>query len=85
MPGSGGISSGRRQQHSWRMQARQPALLCSRRRLGVALWARFSRDRRLRPLRRWRALTPAEIGPAGLPTARYPSDHVALCVVFELL
>jgi hypothetical protein len=42
------------------------------------------RDPRLRPLRRWRALTPGEIGAAGLPTRRYPSDHIALCAVFEL-
>ncbi|KAK9844188.1 hypothetical protein WJX81_007520 [Elliptochloris bilobata] len=53
------------------------------RRISDYIW--FSRDARLAPVRRWRALTPGEIGLAGLPTSRYPSDHVALCVVFELL
>lgn len=67
------------------VHAASPASLRCCRQGSVALRARFSRSHRLRPLRRWRALTPAEIGPAGLPTARYPSDHVALCVVFELL
>ena len=46
---------------------------------------RFSRDPRLRLLRRWRMPGEAEIGPRGLPCERYPSDHLALCAVFGLL
>ena len=47
--------------------------------------SRFSRDPRLRLLRRWRMPGEAEIGEAGLPCDAYPSDHLALCAVFQLL
>jgi endonuclease/exonuclease/phosphatase family metal-dependent hydrolase len=33
--------------------------------------------------KRWRMLTPDEIGAGGLPCARYPSDHMALACEFE--
>ncbi|EIE22477.1 DNase I-like protein [Coccomyxa subellipsoidea C-169] len=44
----------------------------------------FSKDPRLRLLRRWRMPTEGDIGEQGLPCERYPSDHLALCAVFEL-
>jgi len=34
----------------------------------------------LQPVRRWKTLSRAEIGPSALPCAGYASDHVALCV-----
>ena len=45
---------------------------------------RFSKDPQLRLLRRWRMPTEREIGDKGLPCERYPSDHLALCAVFEV-
>ncbi|CAL8468539.1 g8079 [Coccomyxa elongata] len=44
----------------------------------------FSKDPRLRLVRRWRMPTEGEIGEKGLPCERYPSDHLALCAVFEV-
>lgn len=34
------------------------------------------------PVSRWRMLSEAEIGPAGLPNTRYPSDHMAVTCQF---
>jgi hypothetical protein len=45
---------------------------------------RFSKDPQLRLLRRWRMPTEREIGDKGLPCECYPSDHLALCAVFEV-
>ncbi len=45
---------------------------------------RYSRDPRLRLLRRWRMPTEADIGESGLPCEGYPSDHLSLCAVFEI-
>lgn len=47
-------------------------------------WSRFSKDPRLRLVRQWRMPTEGEIGEKGLPCERYPSDHLALCAVFEV-
>jgi mRNA deadenylase 3'-5' endonuclease subunit Ccr4 len=35
------------------------------------------------PTSRWRMLSEAEIGPAGLPNTRYPSDHMAVACQFS--
>lgn len=45
------------------------------------LW--FTKDRRLKPVSRWRMLTEQEIGPNALPCGAYASDHQALCIEFE--
>ena len=37
----------------------------------------------LRPVARWAQPTQAEIGPDALPSAAYPSDHLAVLVEFE--
>lgn len=37
----------------------------------------------LRPVNRWRMLSEDEIGPLGLPSAGYASDHVAVFATFE--
>ena len=34
------------------------------------------------PVSRWRMLSEAEIGPAGLPNTQYPSDHMAVTCQF---
>ncbi|KAJ9515260.1 hypothetical protein QJQ45_002391 [Haematococcus lacustris] len=52
----------------------------SKRVIDYILW---TRGRGLQPVARWRMLTEQEIGPTGLPTLRYPSDHVALCADFQ--
>ncbi|CAL5221334.1 g3509 [Coccomyxa viridis] len=44
----------------------------------------YSRDPRLRLLRRWRMPSEADIGESGLPCEGYPSDHLSLCAVFEI-
>ena len=45
---------------------------------------RYSRDPRIRMLRRWRMPTEADIGESGLPCECYPSDHLSLCAEFEI-
>ena len=37
---------------------------------------------RVQPVMRWRMLCEAEIGPRGLPSAEYGSDHLALMAEF---
>ena len=45
---------------------------------------RYSRDPRIRLLRRWRMPTEADIGESGLPCKVYPSDHLSLCAELEI-
>lgn len=43
----------------------------------------FTSGRSIKPLSRWRMVTEEEIGVNGLPCEAYPSDHIALCSVFQ--
>eukprot|EP00798_Chlamydomonas_sp_ICE-L_P025638 gene25638-11296_t len=45
------------------------------------LW--FSNGHLMAPVSRWRMLNDEEIGPNGLPSSQYPSDHIALRTEFE--
>lgn len=42
----------------------------------------FSKAGSWEPIKRWHMPTAMEIGPSGLPSASYPSDHMAVCAVF---
>ena len=54
----------------------------SRRTIDHVWWAQ---EGVLQPVRRWRMLSCADIGPCGLPSAGYGSDHVAVCCDFKWL
>lgn len=76
MDSSGALSSG--EFSTWKFRSKGES-----KRIIDHMW--WTEERGLRPISRWRMLNEAEIGPRGLPSEAYASDHIALCTEFEWL